>query len=181
MQKVNRKQAFRRQCLERLKRVSQSSTYKRDKSVTGHLYRLIVQSDAKKILLYLPLKTEVNLCPLIKKLRREKRILYVPFMVGASFRVVKYRFPLKKNSFGIKEPKNSNQYKNKKLDMAVVPIVGVDSTQRRVGFGKGMYDRFFEKEIENIEMTVFVARELCYSQEIVTDAYDVKGDIIIVP
>eukprot|EP00831_Metopus_contortus_P060499 TRINITY_DN52419_c0_g1_i1.p2 TRINITY_DN52419_c0_g1~~TRINITY_DN52419_c0_g1_i1.p2 ORF type:complete len:145 (-),score=27.86 TRINITY_DN52419_c0_g1_i1:164-598(-) len=100
---------------------------------------------------------------------------------GKSFRVVKYRYPLEKNCFGIKEPKDSRQYRNKKLDIAIVPIVGMDITYRRVGFGKGMYDRFFEKEIKNINKTVFVARELCYSKEIVTDDYDVKADMIIVP
>jgi 5-formyltetrahydrofolate cyclo-ligase len=42
-----------------------------------------------------------------------------------------------------------------------------------------MYDRFFEKEIKNIKKVIFVARDLCYSQEIVTNHYDVKGDIIV--
>jgi 5-formyltetrahydrofolate cyclo-ligase len=102
-------------------------------------------------------------------------------MEGKSFRVVKYRYPLETKRFGIKEPKDSKQYRNKKLDIAVVPIVGMDITYRRVGFGKGMYDRFFEKEMKNIDKTVFVARELCYSKEIVTDDFDVKADMIIVP
>jgi 5-formyltetrahydrofolate cyclo-ligase len=127
------------------------------------------------------MRTEVNLCPLIKRLREEKRELYVPFMEGKSFRVVKYRLPLEKKCFGIKEPKDSKQYRTKKLDMAIVPIVGLDITHRRVGFGKGMYDRFFEKEIENINKIVFVARELCYSKKIVTNRHDVKADVVIVP
>ena len=58
-------------------------------------------------------------------------------------------------------------------------IVGVDTTLKRVGFGKGMYDRFYEKENRYIKKTVFVARELCYSKEIITDDYDVKADMII--
>lgn len=181
MNKPGQKHLFRQGCLERLKKASRRSTFRKDKSVTNRLYRLILQSGAQTILLYLPLKTEVNLFPLIKQLRREKRTLYVPFMEGTSFRVVKYRLPLKKNSFGIEEPKNSKQYKNKKINMAVVPIVGVDITHRRVGFGKGMYDRFFEKEIDNIETILFVARDLCYSREIVTDTHDVKADLIVMP
>jgi len=55
----------------------------------------------------------------------------------------------------------------------------MDLTRRRVGFGKGMYDRFFEKEIKNINRTVFVARELCYSQAILTNHYDIKADIVV--
>ncbi len=181
MQRDMKKKHFRIHCLKRLKKVSGIGSYKKDKVVLQRLYQLIVQSHAQKIMLYLPLKTEINLYPLIQQLRKEKRELYVPIMEGKSFRVVKYRYPLEKNRFGIKEPKDSRQYRNKKLDIAIVPIVGVDITHRRVGFGKGMYDRFFEKEIKNINKTVFVARELCYSKEIVTDDYDVKADMIIVP
>ena len=31
------------------------------------------------------------------------------------------------------------------IDIAIVPAVGVDGNLQRIGFGKGMYDRFFEK------------------------------------
>jgi len=181
MQKEMNKKQFREDCLKRLKKVSVVGRYKKDKLVLERLYRLIVQSNARKIMLYLPLKAEVDLYPLIRQLRREKRELYVPFMEGKSFRVVKYRYPLEKKRFGIKEPKDSKQYRIKRLDIAIVPIVGMDVTQRRVGFGKGMYDRFFEKEIKNINKIVFVARELCYSKEIITNHYDVKADIVVTP
>ena len=181
MQKEMNKKQFREYCLKRLKKASLVGRYKKDKLVLERLYRVIVQSNARKIMLYLPLKTEINLYPLIKQLRQEKRELYVPFMEGKSFRVVKYRLPLSKKLFGVKEPNDSKQYRKRKIDMAIVPIVGTDATLRRVGFGKGMYDRYFEKNHKNISKVVFVARELCYSQEIVTDYYDVKADILIVP
>jgi 5-formyltetrahydrofolate cyclo-ligase len=179
--KETNKKQFREYCLKRLKKASGIGRYKKDKEVLERLYRLIIQDNARRIMLYLPLKTEVDLYPLIQRLRKEKRELYVPFMEGKSFRVVKYRYPLEKKRFGIKEPKDSKQFRIKKLDIAIVPIVGMDVTQRRVGFGKGMYDRFFEKEIKNINKIVFVARALCYSKKIVTDHYDVKADMIIVP
>lgn len=175
-----RKKAFRTGCLERLKKASKRS-YAKDKKLLKALYEEILETDAEKIMLYLPLKTEVNLYPLIKVMRRQGRQLYVPFMEGESFRVVKYRLPLKRKKFGIKEPKDSKQYRDKDLDLAIVPIVGLDVTGRRVGFGKGMYDRFFEREEKYIKRTVFIARELCYSQEIITDHYDVKADMIITP
>ncbi len=181
MPKEIRKKKFRKRCLERLKEVSKRGTYVKDRKVLSRLQELIWQMDARTIMLYLPLETEVDLYPLIKVLRRQKRQLYVPFMEGASFRLVKYRYPLETKRFGIKEPKHSRQYRNKKIDIAIVPIVGVDLTHRRVGFGKGMYDRFFEKEMKNIEKTVFVARTLCFSSQIVTDRHDVRADMIIVP
>jgi len=177
-QEMNKKE-FREHCLKRLKKVSAAGSYRKDKRVLSLLYRYIVAQNARKIMLYLPLGTEVNLYPLIKRLRQEKRTLYVPFMEGKSFRVVKYRYPLETKRFGIKEPKDSRQYRTKNIDIAIVPIVGMDVTHRRVGFGKGMYDRFFEQEIKNINKTVFVTRELCYSKEILTNHYDIKADIVV--
>jgi 5-formyltetrahydrofolate cyclo-ligase len=181
MRKKMSKKEFREHCLQRLRKASGVGSYKKDKTVLNALYAMIRQYNARNIMLYLPLGTEVDLYPLIKQLRKEKRELYVPFMEGTSFRLVKYRYPLETKRFGIKEPKNSKQYRTKKLDIAIVPIVGMDVTHRRVGFGKGMYDRFFEKEIKNISKIVFVARELCYSKEKITDHYDIEADVVIVP
>jgi len=178
---VIQKRKFRQRCLQRLKEVGTQNSYRKDKKVRAALYRIIRRMNARNIMLYLPLETEVDLYPLIKVLRQQKYQLYVPFMEGKSFRLVKYRYPLETKRFGIKEPKDSKQYRKKKIDIAIVPIVGMDCTHRRIGFGKGMYDRFFEKEIKNIETTVFVARELCYSAKVVTDSHDVKADMIIVP
>jgi len=175
------KEEFRSHCLKQLKKASGYRAYSKDKKVLDDLYRYIISVKAENIMLYLPLKMEVNIYSLIIKLRKEKKNLYVPFMEGASFRLVKYRLPLRKKRFGIKEPLDSKQYRIKQIDLAIVPIVGVDVTHRRVGFGKGMYDRFFEKNKKNINKTVFVARELCYAKEIVTDHYDVKADMIFTP
>jgi len=175
------KEEFRSHCLKQLKKASLHQAYKKDKKVLQYLHKYILQSGAKNIMLYVPLDIEVNLFPLIVQLRKQKKNLYVPFMEGASFRLVKYRLPLRRKRFGIKEPLDSKQYRKKKIDIAIVPIVGIDVTHRRVGFGKGMYDRFFEKNKKNIKQVVFVARELCYAKEIVTDHYDVKADIIFTP
>jgi len=168
------------QSLKQLAKVTQRA-YAKDKRVVSDLYTYIQKMQAKHIMLYIPLKSEVNLYPLIARLRKEKRQVYVPFMEGKSFRLVKYRLPLRKKQFGIKEPNDSNQYRKKRIDIAIVPMVGVDVTLRRVGFGKGMYDRFFEKEVKNINKIIFVARELCYSKEVITDYYDVQADMIITP
>ena len=179
MQQEKNKKQFRQYCLGRLKKASGKGSYLKDKRILSLLYDYITVQNAQNIMLYLPLPTEVNLYPLIKRLRQEKRTLYVPFMEGKSFRLVKYRHPLETKRFGIKEPKDSRQFRTHKIDIAIVPIVGMDVTHRRVGFGKGMYDRFFEKEIKNINKIVFVARELCYSKEIITNHYDIKADRVV--
>jgi len=172
------KKIFRKICLERLKRKNQINSYKLDKIVLKKLDKYLQNSDAKVIMLYIPLEIEVNILSLIIRLRKEKKTLLVPFMEGESFALVKYRLPLNIKKFGVKEPNYSNKYK-KKIDLAIVPIIGTDSTFRRVGFGKGFYDRFFEKNHKNINKILFISRKHCVSPEIITDTYDVKGNYYI--
>ena len=175
------KKSFRAGCIKQLKRAENIRKNKKDKEIVKKLYQIIQKERANNIMLYLPMGMEVNLYPLITQLRKEQKNLYVPFMEGKSFRLVKYRLPLRKKRFGIVEPIDSKQFRKKRIDIAIIPIVGTDCTHRRVGFGRGMYDRFFEKEQLNIKKIIFVARELCYSHDVVTDHYDVKGDMILSP
>jgi 5-formyltetrahydrofolate cyclo-ligase len=174
------KQNFRQICIEKLKKKKRNNSYKLDKIVVEKLSKLIDEKASRVIMLYVPLKIEINICNLIKKLRREKKTLLVPFMEGKSFSLVKYRLPLKIKKFGVKEPHTSNNYNNK-IDLAIVPIIGIDSTFRRIGFGKGFYDRFFEKNHRSIREVVFVGREHCICSEIITEEHDVKGDFYLTP
>jgi len=174
------KKTFRKICIERAKNSRGVNGYKLNKVLNRRLYKLIKTQKAHRIMLYIPLKIEINISSLILKLRREKKTLLVPFMVGESFSLVKYRLPLSRKQFGVKEPKNINKYKHK-IDLAIVPIIGTDGTLRRVGFGKGYYDRFFEKNYKRIHKIVFVGRAYCVSSKIITDDHDVKGSAYLTP
>jgi len=173
------KKEFRKSCLKKIKKRASRSTMVVDKLICNKLYQDIKSIKAYTIMLYIPMVTEVNIMPLILRLRREKRTLLVPFMEAESFRLVKYRLPLKRKKFGIKEPKYSNKYMQKDIDMAIVPILGRDFTNRRIGFGRGMYDRFFENTKSNIKRVVFVSRLDCVSPKIITNDYDIKANYII--
>ncbi len=172
------KKSFRKICIERAKQQQNVNTYKLDKDLNNMLYRYIKKEKCKRIMLYVPLKIEVDISALILKLRRDKKIILVPFMEGESFSLVKYRLPLSKKKFGVKEPNNTNKYKHK-IDLAIVPIIGTDNTLRRVGFGKGFYDRFFEKNREKINKILFVGRVYCVASNIISDAHDVQGDLYL--
>jgi len=174
------KQKFRKDAIAKLKHIKMHS-YKRDRYIIDILYRYIKKIDARYIMLYVPLDIEVDIMPLIRQLRIDKRVLFVPFMEGESFRLVKYRLPLVTKQFGIKEPKYSKQKRRRSIDLSIVPIVGTDATLRRIGFGKGMYDRFFENEKKNIKNTIFISRILSISNQVITDHYDVEADMIITP
>ena len=168
---------FRKLCIKRLKFVSRFHKIKNDKKIINNLYELIDNLEAKKVLLYLPLKMEVDILPLIKRLRAEKKVqVYVPYMFEDSFKIVKYRLPLKKKKFGIKEPNNS--FLKPKVDLVVVPTIGIDGNYKRVGFGAGMYDGFFHR-LDYKPTIVLTQRELCFTSKLLTDNYDIQADYIV--
>ena len=173
------KQYFRKKSLQRLRALSWQKRYYADKQINSLLYHMIKEKNAQCVMLYLPLAIEVNVMPLIRRLRREGIMVLVPFMEGESFRLVKYRLPLQTKKYGVKEPKFSKQYRRKMIEFSIVPIVGTDSSLRRVGFGKGMYDRFFARYKEDIKEIVFAQRALCQSKVLITDDYDVGADKVI--
>ncbi|EDM24603.1 5-formyltetrahydrofolate cyclo-ligase [Caminibacter mediatlanticus TB-2] len=166
--KKSLKKKFRNFCKENLK----INRYLFSKIISKELYN--ISKEYKNILLFIPLENEADIKPLIKKLRREKKNIFVPFMEGLSFKMVKYSLPLKKKKFSIIEPHNKNKTLEK-IDLAIVPVLGVDSDFRRIGFGKGMYDRFFES-LGYKPKIVFVQIRPCFSKIKVSDEYDIKAD-----
>ncbi len=174
----NHKSDFRKSCIERLEFSSRFLKFYRDKKIVEKLERFITSYEPKNVLLYIPLDIEVDVTPLIKKLRRRGLGVFVPFMVGDSFKLVKYRLPLKNKKFGLKEPPASF-FKAKKIDLAIVPVVGVDKECKRIGFGRGMYDRFFAS-LNYKPFTVFTQLCLCKSNKKLSNHYDIQADLIII-
>jgi len=164
--------------MKKLRMASTSSKKYKEHKVMATLEGILDEINPESILFYLPLSFEVDLRALLQKNRKIKKT-YVPFMVEESFKMVTYRLPLKRGNFGVYEPKNS-LLNIKNVDVAIVPVVGVDADARRVGFGKGMYDRFFSR-LTKKPITIFVQLDECICEEKITDYYDVQADIYITP
>lgn len=173
----NHKSDFRKSCIKRLEFSSRFLKFYKDKKTVKKLKKFIDIYEPKNILLYIPMGLEVNVLPLINDLRKQQINVFVPFMIGDSFKLVKYRLPLEVKKFGIKEPKNSFCL-HKKIDLAIVPVVGVDKECKRIGFGKGMYDRFFYR-LGYKPTTVFTQLTLCKAKEKLSNKYDIQADFII--
>lgn len=171
------KQSFRDYCKKKIKKIKKSQKRVKEKRVQKILFEFIEFFDPNSILLYMPLKYEVDIRVLFRY--RASKKIFLPFMEGESFKMVKYRLPLKVKRFGIKEPANSF-LKFTHIDLAIVPVIGVDGNFKRVGFGKGMYDRFFAS-LSYRPYIIFVEIEKCFTKSKICDDYDLIGDIYITP
>lgn len=172
------KAQFREISLKKIKNQAQHNSLYRTSLLEKKIYKELKGKKRAKILLYYPLAFEANVLKIIKKLRQKCEI-YIPFMQGESFKMVPFRLPLKKKKFGIFEAGNTNRKINK-IDIAIVPAVGVDGNLQRIGFGKGMYDRFFTT-LKKRPYIIFTQAELCYTKEFICDSHDIACDVLISP
>ncbi len=170
------KKQFRQICLATLKSVSKHHEFYVNATLNLTLMQTLKKLKNKKVLLYAPLEFEANIFKTTRLLRKRCKV-YLPFMQSESFKMVPFRLPLKANKFGILEAGDSLQI-IKNIDIAIVPAVGVDGNFQRVGFGKGMYDRFYGA-LAKKPYTIFTQKKLCYTKKIVTDSYDVSCDELV--
>jgi 5-formyltetrahydrofolate cyclo-ligase len=171
------KNEFRILCRDKIKKASRNRL-KNSYLVRQKLDFLISRLQPKTILTYLPLQGEVDIDHLNRQLRK-RYTLMTPFMQGVSLKSVRYKLPLEVKKFGVLEPPNSN-FELYDIDLAIVPVIGVDSHFRRVGFGKGFYDRYFAT-LKKRPVTVFVQLCRCYEKSPICDAHDITADFYITP
>lgn len=172
------KTAFRKKCLQKLKNSPKHNELYKTHLINKRLMKELSGLKNKKILFYYPLSMEANIIKTLIRMRKTCDV-YIPFMEGESFKVVPFRLPLKKKKFDIFEAGNTHININK-FDIAIVPAVGVDGDLKRIGFGKGMYDRFFEK-LKKKPYTIFLQHEICYTNKFICDEHDIACDLLLTP
>jgi 5-formyltetrahydrofolate cyclo-ligase len=187
------KDIFRKHCIKKLScwyKLSICQQAQRSKYINKKLKKLIEKTKAKNILFYMPFGFEIDVLPLIKSLRKEhnkKYKIFIPHIVDETFIASIYRLPIKKETKLNMKQSNISNFLNQriKLDLCIVPILGFDNTYKRVGFGLGMYDRFFglysKLRIKRKLKIVFVQNKICFNKITITNNFDIKANYIISP
>jgi len=152
-------------------------SFRQNFKVFKECFFLAKKFKAKNILLYTALNYEPNLL-LFRRKFSKKHKLFVPFMQDKSLKIVKFRLPLFKKNFGILEPNDS--FVKAKIDLAIVPVIGIDRTFRRIGHGQGFYDRFFEN-FKQKPLVIFTQSFHALSKEKFTQKHDILGEFYISP
>lgn len=102
---------------------------------------------ARTVMLFIPLADELNILPLVDRaLRHHKTVLLPRFdPVAGNYqaaRVSNLANDLVRGPFGVTEPRaDCPAIPVKQLDVTLVPGLGFDRVGRRLGRGKGHYDR----------------------------------------
>ncbi|MCI6988380.1 MAG: 5-formyltetrahydrofolate cyclo-ligase [Campylobacter sp.] len=136
------------------------------------------KTHSKNIMAFLPLGYEPNTLYFFNKFRK-KYSFYVPFMLNISFKLVKLRRPFLRAKFNVLQTPNQNAFDGK-IDLAIIPVVGVSKDGGRIGHGKGYYDMFFSK-LKYRPVMVFVEIKEMIDKKLISQSHDIKGDFYITP
>jgi len=171
------KSEFRKKALLKLRTIPKNRRLLFSRKVSNSLEKILLLEKPKSILFYLPLEIEPDILLLLKKFRKRNIKIFVPFIDSITFKMVKFRLPLKKSQFGTLESGNSKR-KIDRVDIVIAPTIGIDMSFRRIGFGKGMYDRFYES-LKKRPKLIFVQNISCISREEITEKHDIRADYYI--
>ena len=138
-------------------------------------------TDAEYLLVYYPVKNEPNILYIAEHALENGKKVAFPVSntkdFTLSFGIVSDLGELVSGAYSIPEPpSNAEIYSNNDKTLCIVPGLAFDKSGKRIGYGKGYYDRFL-KDFSG------VSAGLCYSQFLVDSLpvgeYDVSVDMII--
>jgi len=178
------KAAIRLRVRDRLKGLSAIARRAAAAKVCSRLEQEQVWREARSVFLYVPLPDELDIAPLLQAALEEGKVLALPrFDAGqgkyAAGRVLDLRDNLRPGRFGISEPKEECQaVPLNQLDFIAAPGVAFTLDGRRVGRGRGYYDRL-------LSFVRGVKCGIAFDEQIVDDipaeSHDVRLDCILTP
>jgi 5-formyltetrahydrofolate cyclo-ligase len=138
-------------------------------------------SRARTVGLYAPIQNEVDTTEvLIEALASSRTVLY-PVVCGErlEFRRVLAPDRLCTGAFGIAEPDASCQVRDpQEADLIVVPGIAFDATGKRIGYGKGYYDKALH-HLEGKGKLVGFCYDFQLVETIAGKPHDVTMDLLI--
>lgn len=143
------KEVIRKKLREALLSLTWREVERRSKNVEKKIQNLSCYINAKCIMVYYPLKGEVNLLGMVRKALEEKRVCF-PFIKEEElipYQIQDLENDLVRGIFGIKQPlpQKARQVNERDLEMVIVPGLAFDRNRYRLGRGGGYYDRFLRK------------------------------------
>lgn len=136
---------------------------------------------AEVLALYAPIHNEVDTAEVFAKAVTALKTVLYPAVSGEGllFRRVSAPDGLRKGAFGIPEPDASCElYDPREADLVVIPGVVFDVKGKRIGYGKGYYDKTLHS-LEGRGRLVGFCYEFQLVDDITDEPHDVKMDLLI--
>ena len=180
-----KKQEVRQKLLERLLSLTKDEIKQRSKNVENKLSELSLYKKAKMIMVYYPLRGEVDILSTIRRDLGSKRFCFPVMNLKAKnlriFEIASLDQDFVLGSRGVMQPdtKRTKEVNIKEIDMVIVPGLAFDKEKNRLGRGAGYYDRFLQN-ITTSTKKIAIAFEFQILENLPTNlSWDQKVDTIV--
>lgn len=172
------KKSLRRQLLKKRSQLNQQTVLRLSECVIKNLKHNTVFQEAKTIAVYLSFRNEVDTWRLIKEFISLKKIC-VPFIDEnrqMHFVCLDDLEHLHKNQYGIYEPISHRIIDKSEIDLVIVPLVGYNDQNYRIGYGGGYYDRYLSHYQGK---KIGIAYQMQRVDDFIPSCHDIPLDLII--
>jgi 5-formyltetrahydrofolate cyclo-ligase len=167
-----------------MKEISPAARAAASKRLCAKLKEQPFFQSAGSVLFFAPLPNEADVWPLLDKSLAAGKTVALPRFDSAgenysACRVQHLWTEIVRGQFGIREPSAScAEIPLKEIDLILVPGIAFDLHGRRLGRGKGFYDRLLEK-VRGLKIGVALDEQI--AGKIPVEAHDVRMDFILTP
>ena len=172
------KKLLRQQLIKKRSELDGPTHQRLSSRIISHLKQQDFFQQANTIAVYLSYNNEVDTWQLIREMMPYKRIC-VPTVDNSQtmhFVFLDDLKHLKKNKYGIYEPVSNLAVEKTDIDLIIVPLVGFNDQNFRLGYGGGYYDRFLAQYSGK---KIGIAFQLQRTEELIPETFDVPLDMII--
>ena len=153
-----KKNHIRQKILQKRNSLSLAQIQEKSRVIQARFIKLVEYSTAKSLGAYYPIGSEVRTEDVIYDALENKKTVGLPKIDVSSREFEFYQIldsymkpgNLTIGVFGTKEPR-SNTILNR-IDLIIVPGTVFDTTGFRLGYGKGLYDKFLAKNVSNFSI-----------------------------
>lgn len=181
---TRRKDEVRRAMRERLTALSIDDRARWSREACARLVRSPAFQRASMVMLYMPMRSEIDVLPVALEAFRAGKSICVPRVESGRDTMN----AISTNSFddesmvpdaaGVRTPKSGSRVPDEVIDLVVVPGVAFDLSGARLGRGGGFYDRFLGS-LKQTTATIGVCFDFQLADAIPVDRQDVRVKAVV--
>jgi 5-formyltetrahydrofolate cyclo-ligase len=178
---ISIKQTLRREARERLRAISPEAHTELSRRACELFLAHAKLDSHTSLLLYMPLQGELDVRLILAEATARKRQIALPRFLPDQGKYAAFFIgdkPLAPGAFGALEPDESMPVPLNQLDLLLVPGLGFDLRGRRLGRGKGFYDRMLS-EASGVKCGICFDEQIL--QEIPAEPHDISVDFLATP
>jgi len=177
------KKTLRARIREQLQQLDAADLAARSHAAAHRLFETEAFGKARALMLFLPLKHEIDARPIALRAWQQAKTVTVPLVSFEQKRMMPVEIrsldePMTEDRYGLKTPANGQPIPVSMVDLVIVPGLGFDHHGHRVGRGGGFYDRFLaQPEFQGVACGLALDEQLV--ERVPTADHDLPLDMLV--